>query len=284
MDREEYIMAGLKRHLREFHKTYPNLELLFIGLQGSQNYDLDIYTDKYKSDIDTKAIIIPSLEDIVMNKKPISTTHVLPNNEHLDIKDIRLYFENFKKQNINFVEILFTPFNLVNKNYQDLWQKLLEKREAVAHYNKNQAIRCIAGMSMEKRKALCHPYPSLIEKIEKYGYDGKQLHHIIRMFDFITCYSLNGKYEECLKFLPHKSDMMKAKLQGFTLEEALDLAEKYDNLTKSIKDVYLDAHPKDEINLEAQEILYQTQYEVIKRKLQFDLEEKEDIGDEFCTN
>ena len=101
MNREEYIMNGLQNHINEFYKNYPNLELLFIGLQGSQNYGLDLYTDEYKSDIDTKAIVIPSLEDVVMNRKPISTTHVLPNNEHLDIKDIRLYFDNFKKQNIN---------------------------------------------------------------------------------------------------------------------------------------------------------------------------------------
>ena len=87
------------------------------------DYGLDIYTDEYKSDIDTKVIVIPSLEDVVMNKKPISTTHVLPNNEHLDIKDIRLYFDNFKKQNINFIEILFSPYYIVNPKYRDLWEE-----------------------------------------------------------------------------------------------------------------------------------------------------------------
>ena len=118
-DNKKYIEEGLKRHLDEFNKYYSNLELFGIFIQGSQNYRLDIYTDDYKSDIDTKAIVIPSLEDIVMNKKPISTTHILPNNEHLDIKDIRLYFEAFKKQNINFVEILFTCGSLVVKEYQE---------------------------------------------------------------------------------------------------------------------------------------------------------------------
>ena len=76
------------RHIEEFEKCYPDLEMFVLVLQGSQNYGLDIYTDEYKSDIDTKVIVIPSLEDVVMNKKPISTTHVLPNNEHLDNKDI----------------------------------------------------------------------------------------------------------------------------------------------------------------------------------------------------
>lgn len=273
MNREEYIMNGLKYHLQEFKKVYPNLELLCICLQGSQNYGLDIYTDSYKSDVDTKAIIIPSLEDVVMNKKPISTTHILPNNEHLDIKDIRLYFDNFKKQNINFVEILFTDFYLVNPKYKDLWEILLYFREDIAHYNRNAALRCMAGMSMEKKKALCHPYPSLIDKIKKYGYDGKQLHHIIRMYNFITCYALNGTYEECLKFLPQREEMMKAKKNEYTLEEALEMANRFDSLTKYIKD--LNITEEDEINKTALKVLNDVQYEAIKRKIKSDIIEEE---------
>lgn len=275
MNREEYIKEGLNRHLEEFQNTYPELELFCLCLQGSQNYGLDIYTEEYKSDIDTKAIVIPSLYDVVSNKKPISTTHVLPNNEHLDVKDIRLYFDNFKKQNINFVEILFTKFYLVNPKYKDLWELLLEYREPIAHYNKNAALRCMAGMSMEKKKALCHPYPSIIDKIEKYGYDGKQLHHIIRMYNFITCYALNGTYEECLNFfIPgQKEEMMDAKLNKFTLEEAVKKAEQYDFLIKYIKD--LNVTEKDEINEHAAAILEYVQYHAIKRKIKNDIEEEE---------
>lgn len=269
LDREQYIAEGLVRHVAEFEKYYPNLEMFALVLQGSQNYGLDIYTEDYKSDIDTKVLVIPSLEDVVMNKKPVSTTHVLSNNEHLDIKDIRLYFDNFKKQNINFIEILFSKFCIVNPQYKDLWEELVAGREDIAHYNTNQALRCMAGMSMEKKKALCHPYPSLIDKIEKYGYDGKQLHHIIRMADFIYCYTHGDTYEECLKYLPHKSMMMKAKLNKYTLEEALRLAEYFDNSTRDMKDLYLKEN--DEIKQSAIDLLNKIQYNVIKRKLKKDL-------------
>lgn len=274
MDRLEYIQNGLKYHLEEFNKCYPHLTLLGIFLQGSQNYGLDLYTQDYKSDIDTKAIVIPSLEDVVMNRKPISTTHILPNNEHLDIKDIRLYFDNFKKQNINFLEILFTDFFYINKNYIDLWNQLVADRELVAHYNKNQALRCMAGMSMEKKKALCHPYPTIKWKIDKYGYDGKQLHHIIRMYNFITCYALNGTFKESLTFfIPgQKEEMMKAKLNKYSLEEALKKAEQYDFLTKYIKDI--NSKEQDEINQDALNLLNKIQYEIIKRKMIFDLEKE----------
>ena len=80
----------------------------FVGifLQGSQNYGLDFEG----SDVDTKMLINPSLDDLVFARQPISTTHVRENNEHIDIKDIRLYIQLFKKVNLNFLEILFTPY------------------------------------------------------------------------------------------------------------------------------------------------------------------------------
>ena len=270
--RQEYISEGLHRHLDEFLKCYPNLELLGIFIQGSQNYDLDIYEEDYKSDIDTKAIVIPSLEDIVMNRKPISTTHILPNNEHLDIKDVRLYCDAFKKQNINFVEILFACSYLVMKEYEPFWESLVKNRELIAHYNTNQAIRCIAGMSMEKKKALCHPYPIIKDKIDKYGYDGKQLHHIIRLFDFITCYCFGGDFTTCLHFQPHKEEMLKAKKNEYSLEEAIAKANQFDFLTNEIKKINL--KEKDEINKEALELLNNFKFNVIKKKLLTDLGEE----------
>ena len=273
IDREVYIAQGLIRHIEEFEKNYPNLEWFALVIQGSQNYELDIYTEEYKSDIDTKMLVIPSLEDIVYNKKPISTTYILPNNEHTDIKDIRLYFDNFKKQNINFVEILFSNYYIVNPKYQDLWDELIKNRENIAHYNYNQTLRCIAGMSMEKKKALCHPYPTIKEKIDKYGYDGKQLHHIIRMNDFIYAYTHNKLYKECLTYLPHKELMMEAKLNKFSLEKALELAEFFDNQTKEMKDFYL--KEPEEINQDALNTLNKVQYEVIKRKIKTDIIQEE---------
>ena len=61
----------IKEHLRKDYVTALSLgyNVLGVFLQGSQNYHLD-YAG---SDIDTKAIIIPTLDDIVLNKQPVST-------------------------------------------------------------------------------------------------------------------------------------------------------------------------------------------------------------------
>ena len=97
-----------ERNLKIYRRLWDDFDyvenlgytVLGVFLQGSQNYNLD-YPG---SDIDTKAIIIPTFKDIVLNKKPVSTTLILPSNEHIDVKDIRLYMDCFKKQNINFID------------------------------------------------------------------------------------------------------------------------------------------------------------------------------------
>ena len=121
-----------------------------VFLQGSQNYDLD-YDG---SDIDTKCIILPKFEDIVLKNNPVSTTHINPDNSHIDLKDIRLMWECFKKQNINFLEILFTDYYIVNSQYEELWNKMRLWAEDIAHYNNYASVNCIAGMVMKKNEEL----------------------------------------------------------------------------------------------------------------------------------
>ena len=52
-DRDTYIFKRIKEHYNFIKDKY---EVMGIFLQGSQNYELDIYDKDYKSDIDTKAI------------------------------------------------------------------------------------------------------------------------------------------------------------------------------------------------------------------------------------
>lgn len=109
----------IMKRLRSDYSYVTSLGYTVLGvfLQGSQNYELD-YDG---SDIDTKAILIPSFKDFIMNNKPVSTTLILPSNEHIDIKDIRLFMDCFKKQNINFIEILFTQYKVMNPEFEALY-------------------------------------------------------------------------------------------------------------------------------------------------------------------
>ena len=192
---DKWIMDGIREHYNESLQYFSEYQIVGIFYQGSGNYGLDYE----KSDIDTKLIVIPSFEDIAFNRKPVSTTHVRENDEHIDFKDIRLYMQTFRKQNLNFLEILFTDFKIVNPEHDANWGVLVNNRERIARYNPYQAIKSMKGIAMEKYHAMEHEYPSKIEVLKEYGYDPKQLHHLLRVEEYIGRYIAGEAYEDCLR-------------------------------------------------------------------------------------
>lgn len=241
-ERDSYIRARLAEHYNE--AVSLGHEVFCVVLQGSQNYNLDIYSDTYKSDIDTKAILLPSFDEFCHGCSPISTTHVRSNNEHIDLKDIRVMFETFKKQNVNFVEILFSQYYIVPDKYASFWRQLRALGEKLTHCHPSQNIKTMAGLSFEKRKALCHPYPTIKDKIDKYGYDGKQLHHIVRINEFLKNYIAGIPFKKCLTQHDFATLelMVNAKLNAFSLDEALKLADQFNDETDALKNKFIEEH------------------------------------------
>lgn len=200
---DDYDDYGLKHFNKTMDSLFKHLhfaqdnghKIAAIFLQGSQNYGLE--TDL--SDVDTKSITLPSLRAVIKNNKRTSSTLVLPNNEHCDVKDIVLMYECFTKSNINFLEILFTEFMIIDPFYKNEIEDLRSHAEEIAQYDYKRLANSIIGMACEKRKALTHPYPATIDKIEKYGYDGKQLHHILRLQEFLERIDAGESFRNCLK-------------------------------------------------------------------------------------
>ena len=220
MDKKEYIMNNIQSKYN--YLISKGYEVFGIYLQGSQNYNLDVYDDDYKSDVDTKAIVIPSIKDIILNKKPISTTIELDNKEHIDVKDIRIMFDCFYKQNINFLEILYTKYKIINPKYIRWDADLTEARDLIVRYDYKHALNCMYGMAMQKYVALKHPYPTIKNKIDKFGYDPKQLHHIVRMKDFMERFINGESYESCL--IPsNPQELIDIKKGKLSLAEAEEL-------------------------------------------------------------
>ena len=215
---DEYIMKGVAEHLDEAKEYFNPNRIVGIFYQGSGNYGLDYEG----SDIDTKLIIVPTFEQIAFNKQPVSTTHIRNNDEHIDFKDIRLYMQTFRKQNLNFLEILFTDFKYINDEYAHDWNVLVENREKIARYNLYQAVKSMKGVAMEKYHAMEHPYPSKLAILEQYGYDPKQLHHLLRIEGFIRRYIDGEAYEDCLR--PTNSEyLMEVKRGKYDLAAAREV-------------------------------------------------------------
>ena len=217
---EEKIFKRLQSDL-DYVKSLGYIPL-GVFLQGSQNYNLDYEG----SDIDTKVIVVPTFEDFCLNRKPVSTTLILPNNEHIDLKDIRLMHECFLKQNVNFLEILFTKYYILEEEYKEEYGRLMKNADLIADFNNKVLINCLIGMMLEKYKAMEHPYPTLIDKINKYGYDPKQLHHIARCYEFLQRYSLGETFRECLT-TKHRDLLVNIKTGKYSLEEARRMADNY---------------------------------------------------------
>ena len=236
MRSEEQIMERLEEQMKEIEAL--GFEVVGIFLYGSQNYEMETES----SDIDSKAIVVPSFDDFLEEKKPCSFIYKFDNGEQVDCKDIRTMFANIKKQNINFVEILFTKYFILNPKYEELFLPVLRRREYIGRYNPTAALNCMLGMAYQKEKALCHPYPATEEKIEKWGFDPKQLHHILRLQFFMEKYCDGYPYHSCLiPFFRTKLKKCKENKDNLTASEATEIATKALENMKKMKDDFLNS-------------------------------------------
>lgn len=260
MTKHEMIQSRVNDHLNEACEHFDKQQIVMIALQGSQNYDLDLPG----SDVDTKLITVPSFYDIALNKKPVSTTHIRYNEEHIDFKDVRLYMETFRKQNLNFLEILFTDYKWINPLYEEQWNRLVEHREAIARMNPYRAVKSMKGIALEKYHAMEHKYPSKIDIIERMGYDPKQLHHLVRVDNYLTRYISGEPYEKCLKHEDKMRDFLLAIKRGeYDLVTARAMAEIVMAHVNKIADEFC-AHTIEQEDGSCRALLEDVQYEIMK--------------------
>lgn len=128
MDKKD-IFKHLKVHYN--YVVDKKYNILFIALQGSQNYNLD----DENSNVDSIAVVLPNYDDIVLGNVIKSTTLILPNNEHIDIIDIRNIIEQWKNQNTHFLQILFTDYKILNKQYKEHIDIFFKMNEDIAKIN-----------------------------------------------------------------------------------------------------------------------------------------------------
>ena len=259
-------MERVKEHLEEAFERFPEDRVVGIFLQGSQNYGLETPN----SDVDTKLIVTPTFKDIAMNHKPVSTTHVRANEEHTDWKDIRLYIQTFRKQNLNFLEILFTDFAIVNPIYEKQWSRLVQARERIVRFNPYRSVQSMKGIALEKYHAMEHEYPSKVEVLKKYGYDPKQLHHLVRVEDYLERYINGEDYKSCLNPGKLKQELIEIKMGKYNLREARLIADKAKSHVEAMAEYAYSIYPNKE-DPKVNELLDDVQYEIMKLAVEEEL-------------
>lgn len=175
-------MSTLNEYYKVMCARYGEEHIMGVFLYGSQNYNLATEN----SDVDAKAIYIPSLAEIAADKKPISKEFELENGAHIEVKDIRLMCRMWKKQNINFVEILFTDYCVINPMYLEEWNEFTSCRELTARYNVYQTV--------------VSSYWQAKNTIKSEGITGKQYVNAQRLVEFFEKYlgKANLSYKECI--------------------------------------------------------------------------------------
>lgn len=255
---KEEVKRAMREHFEEAKQYFDKDQIVGLFLQGSQNYGLEIPG----SDVDTKLIVVPSFMDIALNRKPVSTTHVRENNEHIDWKDIRLYMETFRKQNLNFLEILFTDYFIMNPDYASQWMRLVERREEIARMNVWRAVKSMKGVAMEKYFAMEHEYPSKVDILAKFGYDPKQLHHLLRVEEYLERYINGEPYKDCLK-PTDPGYLIDIKIGVMGLEEAREVGKRAIEHVTEMADKFCAEHI-DKEDAQMRTLLESVQYEIMK--------------------
>lgn len=217
----------LKKEYEYLSKTY---EVYGVFLYGSQNYGLS--TDE--SDFDTKAIVIPSFEDLMM-RKPVSKIIDFGSGE-CDVKDIREMIKNYKKQNVNFVETLFTVYSYVNPKYEKFHDELLHRRGDIARMDERRALECMNGLLGQAKKRMTNVTDKTRAEIEEFGYHRKSLLNVLKMSFMVDKYIQGQHYMDVLDC----SNLRKFRDNVIEKEAAFKTAEKYDARTYNAVKKYLE--------------------------------------------
>lgn len=181
------ITKTLYEYYEELMTHYSSGSILGVFLYGSQNYQFSWEG----SDIDAKAIYIPRLEEIALLKQPVSREYHMSNGAHVEVKDIRLMWQMWKKQNMNFVEILFTDYYLTHKWYTNKWETISALNEQIAHYNPSYAVT----------SAYYQAYNTL-----KQGLTGKKVANAMRISIYLNKYLQGKSYKECMSLSKEQRD------------------------------------------------------------------------------
>lgn len=173
------LKQALKEHYDKIAQYYPESKILGIFLYGSQNYNIATET----SDVDSVAIIVPDMDDLIF-KAPVSKEFHFANGEHCVVKDIREIVKMWKKQNINFLEILFTDYFYIQEFYVPFWNNFLDIRDKIVYYDVEKTFNSISGQA--KHTYLRNPDNNKIKA------------NALRMYYFLCAYLSGLPYKDCL--------------------------------------------------------------------------------------
>ena len=121
-----------------------------------------------------------------------------------------------------------------------------------------------------------HRYPSKIEVIYSIGYDPKQLHHLLRVEEYLYRYLSGEKYADCL--YSRMGDFLQSVKNTKNLVYQLDEARKIavDSLAQVVKmaDDFSARHKDDPVDWHVDVLLDDVQRDIMKLAIELELEKE----------
>ena len=191
-------LAKFKKHIES-----KGFTVYAIMLKGSQNYNLD----DLESDIDANAILLPNNLSEVRNGLK---EHFSFEEGEVTCHDIHHFAHIVAKGNPQWIEVCHTDYQIGRS--LSMFQ----------HYTLNPS--ALKGMVMEKVHAFSKLYPSRAKYVKQFGYDPKQLHHIIRLVDLLSTGEFVHKY---VQGSPKQKELIAIKRGALSKEDAETMRDEY---------------------------------------------------------
>jgi hypothetical protein len=188
---------------------------IMTGLFGSQNYGLDTPS----SDVDTKSIIVPDLHDWLWSTEGYCN-HVLtmPDGSHAEMKPVVGMFKQFVKGNINFLEILYTPYIDIAPGWEWVYESLTGAADNITRHNMYQQSRVWLGYINQMMKRTFNQSEQLGYRVDL-GYNPKALMNALRLKQtFIRYFEFQRPFDESIDLSELRHELLNVK-QGFCSKE-----------------------------------------------------------------
>lgn len=239
---DEYIEEDMEKKAEWLKVNYPNYQPLFMIARGSMNYQLMVMNDDYTSDVDCELVVMPTLRDLVKGDYKLSTTLVLDDNSHIDVRDIRHFKNLLYKQNPAQLELLYSKYTYA---FSEKGKELLEFFQSHAYdienIEKQRLLFAIKAQVFHKLKNLDKVTPTQEQEVKKYGYSAKELHHLIRFYLIALEMVQNNKnFGDCLVFKEDwRNKLIFYKTQHIDVNDALSKAWGYKDKTEELVSDYI---------------------------------------------
>lgn len=186
------IPSRVERHFNVLHEKYGD-RLMFVTAIGSMNYG----TFCEESDVDTLAVILPTFEELVLKQPESMVINI--DDEQCAVKDLRVYINELKKQNISRLETLVTKYYMTNGCYEEDYRYLQSMAENICHYDEYRFVQSTRGMVHEFAKQWRNSYEQWIVASDESVLNYKAAYNVARLYQTMERYIRGLSFREVIR-------------------------------------------------------------------------------------